>query len=83
VRAPVIGSADNRGMIQFTPHRLLNLGPMARRLRVTTSWLRAEADAGRIPHVKAGRAYLFDPEAVEKVLLERAGQEGISREGQQ
>lgn len=53
---------------------LLPLGPMARRLRVTQAWLRDEAEAGRIPHLKAGQRLLFDPETVERVLLERARQ---------
>lgn len=52
--------------------KLLPVGPMARRLRVSVKWLRAEADAGRLPHVRADRAFLFDPDAVERVLLERA-----------
>lgn len=51
---------------------LLPLGPMARRIRVTTTWLRAEADAGRVPCLKAGKRYLFAPEAVERTLAERA-----------
>ena len=51
---------------------ILPVGPMARRLHVPVKWLREEADAGRIPCVRAGRAYLFDPETVERVLLERA-----------
>ncbi len=56
----------------YTPTRLLTAGAMARRLRVRAGWLRAEAQAGGIPHVKAGEEYLFDPESVERVLLERA-----------
>ena len=52
--------------------KLLPVGPMARRLRVPVKWLRDEADAGRVPHLKAGKAVLFAPEAVEKALLERA-----------
>lgn len=51
------------------------MGPMARRLRVTAKWLREEAEAGRIPHLKAGPRLLFDPETVERVLLERARQD--------
>ena len=47
------------------------LGPMARRLRVPSRWLRSEAEAGRVPCLKAGTAFLFDPEEVAKVLLER------------
>ena len=45
---------------------------MARWLRVPVKWLREEAEAGRIPHVKAGRVLLFNPDAVESVLAERA-----------
>jgi len=44
---------------------------MARRLRVPATWLRAEAYAGRLPHLRAGTSLLFDPEAVERVLHER------------
>jgi hypothetical protein len=55
-------------------HELLPAGPMARRLRVPVRWLKHEADAGRVPHVRAERAYLFDPVAVEASLLKRAGQ---------
>ena len=58
---------------------LLPLGPMARRLRVTAAWLRAEADAGRVPCLRAGKRYLFAPEAVERVLSERAANaEGVA-----
>jgi hypothetical protein len=56
--------------------KLLPVGPMARRLRVPVKWLRAEAEAGRVPHLKADKAILFDPDAVESVLLERARQNG-------
>ena len=58
------------GMIATCP--LLPAGPMARRLRVPVGWLKSEADAGRIPHVRAGRSYLFDAETVFDVLVERA-----------
>lgn len=54
--------------------RLVPDGILARRLRVRAAWLRSEADAGRLPHVKAGDRYLFDPELVERLLLERARQ---------
>ena len=46
----------------------LKLARMARRLGVEVAWLRAEAEAGRIPHVRAGRGMLFDPETVEQVI---------------
>jgi hypothetical protein len=45
---------------------------MARRVRVPVRWLRDEAEAGRIPHLRAGKVFLFDPPTVEAVLLERA-----------
>jgi hypothetical protein len=51
---------------------------MARRLRVPVKWLREEAAAGRVPHLRADKALLFDPDAVERVLLERAGREGVA-----
>jgi hypothetical protein len=54
------------------PPKLLPVGPMARRLRVSVKWLREEAAAGRIPHLQADRAFLFDPDTVERVLVERA-----------
>jgi hypothetical protein len=55
---------------------LLPAGPMARLLGVPVRWLKAEAEAGRIPHVKAETVFLFDVETVERVLLDRARQGG-------
>jgi len=45
---------------------------LARVFHVPAAWLRAEADANRLPHVRAGDIYLFDPAAVEAALLKRA-----------
>jgi len=45
---------------------------MARRLFVPAKWLRDEAEASRLPHLKAGNVLLFNPEVVERVLIERA-----------
>jgi hypothetical protein len=59
------------------PPLLLPLPLMARRLRVPTSWLRAEALAGRVPCLRAGRALLFCPAAVEAALARRAGGEEV------
>ena len=56
------------------PPRLVPLSVMARRLRVRAAWLLAEAEAGRVPHVPAEPAPLFSPEAVEKILVERASE---------
>ena len=51
---------------------VLSLARMARRLGVTCTWLRSEADAGRVPSLRAGNRYLFSPQAVEAVLAARA-----------
>jgi hypothetical protein len=51
---------------------ILPLAYMARRLRVPASWLKAEAEASRVPCLRAGRGFLFNPEAVERVLAQRA-----------
>ena len=47
---------------------LLDLGRVARRIGVTRQWLRAEADAGRIPCLRAGKRYLFNLAAVKDAL---------------
>lgn len=52
------------------------LSLMARRLRVPSKWLRAEAEAGRIPHLKAGNVLLFDPDTVDRLIAERVRSEG-------
>jgi len=53
---------------------LLPLNLVARRLRVPVKWLREEAEAGRVPALRAGNVLLCNPTAVEEVLLERARQ---------
>ena len=57
-----------------TTTRLLPLKVVARRLRVPVKWLRAEAEAGRIPSLRAANLFLCDLAAVESALLERARQ---------
>lgn len=56
-----------------TRPKLVPLGAMAAQLRVPQKWLRDEAEAGRVPHLKAGQRLLFDAEVVEALLLKRAG----------
>lgn len=63
-------------MNRLMHHRLLPLSLMAKRVRVPVSWLRAEAEAGRVPALAAGKTFLFDAEAVEECLLARARGEG-------
>jgi hypothetical protein len=55
-----------------THTQLAPLGPAARLLRVPAKWLRGEAQAGRIPHLKADGAFLFDVALVQRILLRRA-----------
>jgi hypothetical protein len=51
---------------------------LARVLRVSVRWLRAEAEAGRLPCVRAERRLLFNREAVVKTLSDRAASEHIT-----
>ena len=51
---------------------LTNLAGLSARLRLPPDWLRAEALAGRIPCLRVRRKLLFNPDAVEKALAERA-----------
>lgn len=53
-------------------HRLFPLPFAAKYLRVPPDWLRAECDAGRLPHLKAGDKVLVDLAKIEKLLWERA-----------
>lgn len=52
--------------------KLLPIRMAARRFGVPAPWLRAEAEADRIPHLRAGSRILVDLEAVERVLVARA-----------
>ena len=54
---------------------LLSLAAMSARLGVRVAWLAAEVDRDRVPYLRAGRVLLFNPYAVELVLLERAARE--------
>lgn len=55
-----------------TMPELLALHRAARRIGVTSRWLRTEADAGRLPCLCADSRYLFDIEAVTLALSRRA-----------
>lgn len=54
---------------------VLILGRMARRLGVTQQWLRAQADAGKVPYLRAGKRYLFNAEAVQEAIAQQAARE--------
>lgn len=63
----------NKTTIQLIgPHQL------GRRLRLPADWLIAEAQAGRLPHINARGHYLFNAEAVGRVLAARAIREGLT-----
>lgn len=49
------------------------LNSVASRLGIERKWLKDQADAGELPHVKAGeKSYLFDLELIASILLDRA-----------
>jgi hypothetical protein len=58
--------------------QLVRLSGLSRRLGLSIRWLKQEADARRIPCLSAEGVLLFDPDAVERVLVERAGR-GVHR----
>lgn len=57
-----------------TPHPqdIVTLDELARRLKLSKAWLHREANAGRIPSLRAGKRRLFNPAAVGASLAERA-----------
>jgi hypothetical protein len=78
----MLSVSANTESIMLTQPKLLPVGPTARRFRVPVRWLKAEAEAGRVPHLKADTVLLFDPEAVERALLERAQAAAVAPEVQ-
>lgn len=50
----------------------LSLPGLAAALRLPEDWLKDEADAGRLPHIRIGKRYRFYLPAVEAALVERA-----------
>jgi hypothetical protein len=57
------------------------LHALSRRLGLPAAWIKAEAEAGRIPSLRAGRRLMFNPDAVERILIERAKAAGESAKG--
>lgn len=45
---------------------------LAQRTGLPAPWLKAEAEAGRLPVLRAGRRLLFNIDDVEQALLERS-----------
>jgi hypothetical protein len=60
---------------------LRDLASRFKRFGLSINWLRAEAEAGRIPCFRVGRKLLFDAEAVEQSFLHRARGAQTSEQG--
>jgi excisionase family DNA binding protein len=56
--------------------QLLSLPALAEALKLPQSWIKAEADAGKLPHLKIGKRYCFNRDAVVRALAERAARSG-------
>jgi excisionase family DNA binding protein len=52
--------------------QLLSLPALAKALNLPQAWIKAEADAGRIPHLRIGKRYRFNHDAVVRTLAVRA-----------
>lgn len=57
------------------PKRPVTLTRAARWLGLRADWLRGEAEAGRLPGLRAGPTWLFDLAALERALLQRVREE--------
>jgi len=55
-----------------TKEKLLTTRGIARHFGLPVEWVIAEAKAGRLPHLRAGRQRLFNVDAVLQALLEAA-----------
>ena len=51
--------------------RFVTLMDLSDRTGLPVAWLRAEADAGRLPFVQVGRSRMFLPEEIARTLRER------------
>ena len=51
---------------------LLTLNRMAHKLGVTSTWLKRQAESGKVPCLKADKKYLFNADAVIKILTAEA-----------
>ena len=53
---------------------VLTVSQVARRFRVPATWIKAQALAGSIPHLRAGSKFLFNPTAMADCLARLAAQ---------
>ena len=58
---------------------LLTASGVASQLNLPISWVKSEARAGRLPHLKDRRQLRFKLQAVQQALLQRAAQEPADR----
>lgn len=61
----------------------LPLKRAAARLGVPAAWLRAEAEAGRVPHLRVGRRLLVNLQLVESALRDRCAAKPARAESSQ
>ncbi len=59
--------------------KYLRVDELARATRLPAAWLKREADAGRLPCIRAGRLRMFDLVTVLKALADRHEKSGVSR----
>lgn len=59
---------------------LLSLPDLAKALKLPADWLKAEADAQRLPHLRIGNRYRFNYETVVRTLAERAANSREARD---
>lgn len=57
--------------------KLLTLHRLAEQTGLPTAWLKREADAGRLPCIRAGRLRMFDLDAVLKALADQQQKGGV------
>ena len=53
---------------------VLNLHELAERVQLPAVWIKAQAKAGKLPHLRVGRNMRFNPLAVTAALAEMAAQ---------
>lgn len=61
-------------------HKYVKLKELSRATSLPAAWLRREADAGRLPCIRAGRVRMFDPEIV-KAALAKLQEREVGHEG--
>lgn len=72
----IIGGMENE------PLQLLSLPALAQALNLPKGWIKTQADASRIPHLRIGKRYRFNLEAVVRTLAERAADGGKGVDGE-